>query len=121
MTARRILVVDDSVDSCELYQVALEGQGHTVEIAHDGPAALSKLVGGEFDVAIIDIGLPGLDGTEVASQARSKLGQRTPRLVALTGYARPADREATRGAGFDLHLTKPVDLDVLFASVAVLP
>lgn len=118
---KRILVVDDSVDSCELYQVALEAQGHTVEVAHDGPAGLEKLLAGDFDVAIIDIGLPGLDGTEVASRARAKLAGSTPRLVALTGYARASDREATRGAGFDVHLTKPVDLDVLLASVVAAP
>lgn len=116
--SRRVLLVDDNVDSCELFQLALEDKGHTVEVAHDGAAGLAKVVSGTFDVAVIDIGLPEIDGYELARQARKALELRTPRLVAMTGYGRPADREAAYGAGFDTHLVKPVDLEMLASVIA---
>jgi CheY-like chemotaxis protein len=80
--------------------------GHEVQLAADGKEGLSKLAGWRPEVALVDVGLPGLDGYEVARQARSLgLGGR---LVALTGYGQKRDRERSRAAGFDLHLVKPV-------------
>lgn len=119
--SNRVLLVDDNVDSCELFQLALENKGHTVDVAYDGASGLAKLLSGTFDVAVIDIGLPDIDGYELARQARKALEGRAPRLVAMTGYGRPADREAAYGAGFDTHLVKPVDLEILASIVASVP
>lgn len=114
---RRVLLVDDSEDSCELYQALLERAGHVVATAHDGHHALEALGRETFDVAIVDIGLPDIDGYEVVRRAREKLGARTPIMVAVTGYAGGADREEAARAGFDVYLTKPVDTHLLVATV----
>jgi CheY-like chemotaxis protein len=108
---RRVLVVDDHVDTCELFQIALMNDGHLVEIAYDGQEGLDKLLGGDFDVALIDIALPTIDGYELARRARAATAHRSPplRLIALTGYGRPRDRVLASDAGFDSHLLKPVD------------
>lgn len=113
----KILLVDDNVDSCELFQLLLERMGHAVESAHTGNEGLAQLEAGEFDLAIIDIGLPVLDGLQVAARARETLGARTPRLVAMTGYVRSEDVEASRRAGFDEHLLKPVEPSLLASVV----
>lgn len=105
---RRVLLVDDNADSCELFQLALEKVGHDVEAVHDGEAGLSRLAAGGFDVAVIDIGLPLMDGYTVAQQAREVLGEEAPPLIAMTGYGQRQDREAARSAGFVRHLLKPV-------------
>jgi CheY-like chemotaxis protein len=88
----------------------LEGAGHRVTEAVDGPQALERAMAGAFDVALIDIGLPGLDGLEVARRLR-RMGPRqaTTLLVAITGYGTPQDHARSREAGFDLHLVKPVN------------
>jgi len=109
----KILLVDDNVDSCELFALLLERMGHAVQSAHTGDEGLSQLESGAFDLAIIDIGLPVLDGLQVAARARETLGPRTPRLVAMTGHVRAEDVEASRHAGFDEHLPKPVDPSLL--------
>jgi signal transduction histidine kinase len=113
----KVLLVDDNIDSCELFQFALETLGHTVEVVHDGADGLAKLETGVFDVAVVDIGLPTLDGYELARLARQSLGERTPRLIAMTGYGRPEDLAAARVAGFDVHLLKPVEPTRLAASL----
>ena len=115
--SRRILLVDDSEDSCELFQEVLEMEGHTVTSAHNGARALALLLEGSFEVAVIDIGLPDIDGYEVARRTRSELGERGPALVALTGFGGPSDRERAKAAGFDLHLVKPVDPSRLIEAV----
>jgi CheY-like chemotaxis protein/two-component sensor histidine kinase len=108
---RRVLVVDDNVDACEMLRVALEGAGHEVQTALDGPEA--ERVARRFQpaVAIVDIGLPGMDGYELALRLR-QVG-REMRLIALTGYGQPSDVEAAARAGFDKHFTKPVEVTVL--------
>lgn len=115
---RRVLLVDDSEDSCELYQALLERAGHVVATALDGHRALEALGRERFDVAIIDIGLPDIDGYEVVRRARAKLGSAAPVMVAVTGYAGGADREEAARAGFDVYLTKPVDTNLLVAAVS---
>jgi CheY-like chemotaxis protein len=104
---RRILIVEDNRDSCEMLRVLLELAGHEVHEAHDGPDGLAALERVRPDVALIDLGLPGLDGYELARRARQ--AGTTGYLVALTGYGLPDDRQRSRQAGFDAHLVKPVD------------
>jgi PAS domain S-box-containing protein len=112
---RRILVVDDNRDSAEALALLLATDGHEVEVAHDGPAALSTLQRFHAEVAIVDIGLPGMDGYVLAQCIRERIGDKAPLLYALTGYGREEDRALAAGAGFDRHMTKPVDPQVLLA------
>jgi CheY-like chemotaxis protein len=108
---RRILVVDDSQDSAESLALLLELHGHEVRTAFAGPAALETASAFCPDVVLLDIGLPGMDGYEVARRLRAEHGG--CRLIALTGYGRDDDRRRSREAGFDHHLVKPVDLEEL--------
>ncbi len=110
--ARHILVIEDGDDIRETLQEFLVFSGHRAEVAADGPAGLSLLVSSKPEIALVDIGLPGLDGYELARRARRALGN-TVRLIALSGYGQPADKLKAHDAGFDDHLTKPVDLHVL--------
>ena len=105
----RVLIVEDNHDSRTMLQALLQLDGHIVRVAEDGVTGLETLQSDEFDVALIDIGLPGLDGYEVVRRFRSLGRKRQPRLVALTGYGRPSDRRAVMEAGFDEHLVKPCD------------
>jgi CheY-like chemotaxis protein/anti-sigma regulatory factor (Ser/Thr protein kinase) len=109
----RILVVDDNVDSAESIALLLELSGHQVRMAHDGPTALE--VAGSFrpEVIVLDIGLPGMDGYEVARRLRHGGAMREALLIALTGYGQEEDRKRSQAAGFDHHLIKPVDTVVL--------
>jgi PAS domain S-box-containing protein len=112
--SRRVLLVDDNHDSREMYRAVLRAQGHDVREAADGEHALAALDSTEFDVAFIDIGLPGgMDGYELARRIRAHPRGRGVRLVALTGYGFPEDRVQSRQAGFARHLVKPVEPDVL--------
>ena len=117
---RRVLVVDDNDDARMLLAELLARQGHQVETAPDAAAALLLVKDFAPDVAILDIGLPVMDGYELAIRLRDELVKR-PRLIALTGYGQETDRERSRLAGFDLHLVKPVDLEQITASVSDLP
>ena len=103
----RIAVVEDQEDVREALVALLEGWGHRVEAAGDGASAIELILASRPEVALIDIGLPGLDGYSVARRVRAELGPLAPRLVALTGFGRDEDRERARRAGFDSHLTKP--------------
>ena len=108
----RVLVVDDSVDSAETLGELLRIWGHDVRLAHDGPAAVAAASEYRPDVILLDIGLPGMDGFEVARRLKEDgIGARM--LVALTGYGEQADRQRTQQAGFSHHLVKPVDPDTL--------
>ncbi len=117
-TARRILVVDDNADAADSLKMLLEIWGHDVEIAHDGVAALQ--VAREFDpeLVFLDIGLPEMNGYEVASRLREQAGQAGARIVALSGYGAERDHERSKEAGFDLHLVKPVDPRSLSSVIA---
>jgi CheY-like chemotaxis protein len=109
----RVLLIDDNVDSCEVLRLALEDAGHSVDEAHDGQLGLEMALQTRPDVAIVDIGLPTLDGYGIARELRARLGGDRPVLVALSGYGRREDIEQTRDAGFDRHLVKPIDLATL--------
>ena len=91
----------------------LAGDGHRVSAVETAQQALKAVRGDPPDLALVDIGLPGMDGYELARQLRATAEGRQIRLVALTGYGRPEDRRRARDAGFDAHLVKPVDPDQL--------
>ena len=113
-TSRDILLVEDNADGAESLRRLLELAGHRVRIARDGAAGLEALRERPPELALIDIGLPGLDGYEVARRARAARGdRRSPLLVALTGYGAPEDRRRALEAGFDEHLVKPLDAEKL--------
>ncbi|HZL20011.1 MAG TPA: ATP-binding protein [Polyangia bacterium] len=112
-TARKILVVEDNEDVAETLTELLEQLGHVVRVAHDGPAALQIPDTFIPDLALLDIGLPVMDGYELARRVRERRELRDVVLVALSGYGQESDRERSRQAGFVAHLVKPVDPDHL--------
>ncbi len=109
----QVLLVEDDQDIRNSLQQILEFDGHHIHLAPDGPAALKALEHELPDVALVDIGLPGMDGFHLARAIRQRWNSRQLPLVALTGYGRASDRDAARDAGFDEHLTKPLKLDQL--------
>lgn len=109
---RRVLVVDDNVDAAEMLAEWLRDCGHDVEVAHAGEQALDMVRALPPDVVLLDLGLPEMDGYEVARRLRSTLGAGT-RLIAVTGYGQAQDRDRSRRAGFDHHMVKPVDVHAL--------
>ncbi len=109
----RILIADDNVDAARSLSLLLGLEGHQVEVVHDGNAAVSRLAERLPDVALLDIGMPGLDGYEVARRARSLPDGHRVRLIALTGWGQDDARRRSQEAGFDAHLTKPADAQVL--------
>jgi signal transduction histidine kinase len=116
-SAGRILIVDDNVDAASLLADAVEALGHRACVVHDGPAALEIADQFRPDVALLDIGLPVMDGYEVARQLRSHEATAPIHLVAITGYGQENDREESRRAGFDAHMVKPVDIAQLAATI----
>jgi CheY-like chemotaxis protein len=118
---RRVLVVDDNRDAAESLALLLEVAGHQVRACHDGPAALERVEEFQPDVVLLDIGLPGMDGYEVARRLRALPGGRGVLLVALTGYGQDDDQRRAREAGFDHHLIKPADLEALAGLLAAAP
>lgn len=108
--AIKILIVEDNPDSREMLRQLLSLEGHTVLTASDGNAGVKQSLEGCPDVALIDIGLPGMDGYEVARRIRAHPDSQTICLVALTGYGQETDRQAAKQAGFDAHLVKPLQL-----------
>jgi PAS domain S-box-containing protein len=111
---RRILVVDDNVDSAESMAMILGHEGHEARTAHDGLAALEALAASGAEVVLLDLGLPSMNGFEVARRIRSTEAGRNLLLIATTGWGQERDIEASAAAGFDHHLVKPVDLPILF-------
>lgn len=105
---RRVLVVDDNYDAAEFLAAGLAGMGHETRVVHDGETALSAVAEFDPDVVMLDLGLPMIDGYEVARRLRERYGSERPRLVAVTGYGQESDLRKTREAGFDEHLVKPV-------------
>jgi signal transduction histidine kinase len=122
---KRVLVVDDNEDAAVMLQHALGSLGYQVEVALDGPSALSVCQSFSPDVALLDIGLPVMDGYELAERLRELLvaSGRVPhlRLLAVTGYGQETDRSRSAGAGFNEHLVKPIDLGRLARSLEVAP
>jgi two-component system, sensor histidine kinase len=115
----RILVVEDNEDARQMLQMLLMLTGHEVHAAGDGPSGLEMARTKKPDIAVIDLGLPGMDGFEVARRLRAG-PEKHMRLIALSGYGQSEDRRKTREAGFDMHLVKPVDPARLSTAIAVL-
>ena len=116
---RSILIVEDNPDARDALRVLLELDGHAVEAAGEGHAALEIARATNPDIALVDIGLPGIDGFEIARRLRA-LDARRPVLIALTGYGQPEDRRRATEAGFDEMLVKPVDPTALAGLLATL-
>ena len=111
--ARRILIADDNVDSAESLAMLLRLQGHQVDVVHDGVEALRRLAELRPQFALVDIGMPKINGYEVARRARAEPWGASISLIALTGWGQEQDRREALEAGFDYHLVKPVDIETL--------
>jgi two-component system, OmpR family, response regulator len=107
-----VLIVEDAPDTAESLALFLRLHGQAVRVAHTGPAALAACADARPDVVLLDIGLPGMSGWEVAERVRRTVAP-APLLVAVTGYGTAADEQKSAAAGIDLHLLKPVDPDVV--------
>jgi signal transduction histidine kinase/ActR/RegA family two-component response regulator/PAS domain-containing protein len=110
---RRVLIVDDNLEAAGMLATLLEAHGHDTSVAGDGPSALAIAPAFRPDVALLDIGLPVMDGYELARRLRGMDGFATTRLVAITGYGQASDKRSSHDAGFDEHLVKPVNVDTL--------
>jgi signal transduction histidine kinase/CheY-like chemotaxis protein len=104
-----VLLVDDNTDAAAMLALILEAAGHAVAVEHTALAALAHAARRPFDVCLLDIGLPDINGNELARRLRAKRGMQHALLVAVTGYGQPADRQNSQEAGFDHHFVKPVD------------
>ncbi|HEX8477570.1 MAG TPA: ATP-binding protein [Telluria sp.] len=113
-----VLLIEDNVDACDTLGRLLTLEGHTVTASYDGAAGLQAALDGTFDVIICDIGLPGLDGYQVARRLRAAPGGAKPYVVALSGYCQADDRARALDAGFDQYVVKPIDPDALLALIA---
>jgi two-component system CheB/CheR fusion protein len=115
LAGQRILVVDDNRDAADTLAMLLDADGARAGAVYDGPSALATLPALRPHTVLLDLGMPDMDGFEVARRIRADPAWSGVRIVALTGWGQEGDRERTRGAGFDFHLTKPVDLNMLHA------
>lgn len=109
----RVLVVENEAPAAQALAQLLGAAGHTVEVAPDGFAALRAAENNHPDVVLLDIGLPGMGGWEVARKLQALPADKRPLLVAVTAYGQDEDRRRSREAGIDLHLTKPIDAEQL--------
>jgi len=114
----RILVADDNDDGREMLSYLLSAEGHTVAQASDGPGALETAISFQPDIAILDIGMPGMNGYAVAEHLRKESHGASVILVALSGLGQQEDKARAAEAGFDRHFTKPVDVNALRAFLA---
>jgi CheY-like chemotaxis protein len=114
----RILVADDNVDAATMLAAVLDARGHAVTLAHDGLSALALARASCFDLLILDIGMPGLSGYELARELRALPHLEHALLAAHTGWGAEHDRSEASAAGFDAHLTKPAGLDEIDALLA---
>ncbi len=119
--ARRVLIVDDNQDAAETLAEMLSASGHTARVAFDGPAALAVLPDFAPDVALLDIGLPVMDGYELARRMRESPAGKKARILAVTGYGQENDRLRSQAAGFDAHLIKPLSLEDLLQAIEANP
>jgi CheY-like chemotaxis protein len=113
-----VVVIEDNADIRETMRMLLTLWGHEVLLAGDGRSGVDLVTRERPDVALVDVGLPGMNGYEVARAIRREAAQRAIRLIAVTGYGQPADVEAARQAGFDAHLLKPINPDTLQRFIA---
>jgi DNA-binding response OmpR family regulator len=114
----RILIADDNLDAAESLALVLDQANHLTQVAHDGVSALALAETFRPQIALLDIGLPGMTGHELARQLRARPWGASMRLIAVTGWGQESDRLKSTEAGFDEHLTKPVDPDQLLLSIA---
>jgi PAS domain S-box-containing protein len=117
----RALIVDDNIDAAATLSLLLQLAGHTTAVAHEGVEALKAATDFKPDIVLLDLGLPGMDGYEVARAIRRMPESGNPVLVAVTGWGTPEDRLRTKQAGFDEHLTKPVDISMIELLLMSLP
>jgi len=115
---RKVLVVDDNADAANMMRTLLELHGHEVQVAYDGYSALALAVDLRPDIGLFDIGLPTMDGYELARRIREDPRTRSMFLIAVTGWGQEDDRRRSRGCGFDAHLTKPADHDMIWQLVS---
>jgi CheY-like chemotaxis protein len=118
---RRVLIADDNRDAAESLSILLQIEGHEVTVVHDGEAAVAAFEAVRPHVALLDIGMPGLSGYEIAREIRKVPHGSAITLVAVTGWGQDSDRARALEAGFNHHFTKPVEPDVLTALVARVP
>jgi PAS domain S-box-containing protein len=117
-TPRHVLLVDDNHDAAAALELVLQEMGHRTLVVHGGAEALEKIHANDVDCVFLDLGMPGIDGYEVARRVRANKALRQPRLIALTGWGQEDDRRQTRDAGFDAHLVKPVSSDDIARALA---
>jgi PAS domain S-box-containing protein len=113
-TGRRVLIADDNKDAADTLAMLLEIEGHEVRVAQDGHAALALAQAFRPQIALLDIGMPELSGYEVATALRKEAWGSAVQLIALTGWGQESDRRLSKAAGFDWHLTKPIDMDTVY-------
>lgn len=118
---RRVLIVDDNIDAAQTLAMLMEIGGHEARLCYEGQTALQEAPEFLPEVVLLDIGLPGLDGLEVARRLRALNLSPRPLLVALTGYGQSDDLRRSQEAGFDHHLVKPADPNALMRLMASLP
>ena len=114
---RRILIVDDNADAAKLLEMNLAAAGHSVSVANDGKTALSAAASSPPEVVILDIGMAGMSGYEVARKLRSSAATERALLIAVTGWAGEGNRQRAMEAGFNHHFAKPVKLSELLAAI----
>lgn len=119
--SRKILVVDDNEDAADLLAEVLRDAGHCVRVAYEPATALAVALAFKPEVALLDVGLPVMDGYELAAQIRRELGEASPRIFALTGFGQPGDQEKSAAAGLEGHFVKPVDATCVLAAIRALP
>ena len=117
VSKRRILVVDDNVDAADALTTLLELEGHEVRTVYSGEEAIDVLSLYGPDVILLDLGLPGMSGLDVARRIRATPATQDVTMIAITGWGQPQDREKTAEAGFDFHFTKPVDVGQLHQAI----
>jgi CheY-like chemotaxis protein len=113
----KVLIADDNRDAADSLALLLQMEGHLVTVVHDGEAALRAIEDARPDVALLDVGMPALDGYEVAQRVRALLKDSIV-LIAITGWGQQSDKDRARAAGFEHHLTKPFDPSVLMTLLA---
>jgi two-component system, sensor histidine kinase len=111
--AVRVLICDDNVDSANTWAALLDAEGYDVRISHFGDGCVQEALVWQPQAALVDIGLPGMNGYAVARAIRASAGGATILLIAVTGYDTPQDLAASEAAGFDHHLRKPADVDAV--------
>jgi CheY-like chemotaxis protein len=112
-SALRVLVVENEPDTAMSFAMLLDLYGFEAHVVPDGPAALRAVQADPPDVVLLDIGMPGMDGWQLAEQIRGQKNMKTPFLIAITGYGTMADQLHSTESGIDLHLVKPVDPELL--------